>query len=162
MGEVYKAKDSRLNRMVAIKVLPRHLSERAALRQRFEREARTIASLNHAHICALHDIGREDGIDFLVMEYLEGETLAWRLRKGALPLEQALRYAVEIAHALDEAHQHGVIHRDLKPGNVMLTKSGVKLLDFGLAKRQVLSQFANPPSSLSPLARGAPGKAWRI
>jgi eukaryotic-like serine/threonine-protein kinase len=139
MGEVYKAKDTRLNRIVAIKVLPRHLSERPALRQRLEREARTIASLNHPHICALYDIGREDGIDFLVMEYLEGETLAGRLRRGALPLDQALRYAVEIAQALDEAHRHGVIHRDLKPGNVMLNKSGVKLLDFGLAKRLMSS-----------------------
>ena len=142
MGEVYKAKDTRLNRTVAIKILPRHLSERADLRQRFEREARALASLSHPHICPIHDIGKEDGIDFLVMEYLEGETLAGRLRKGALPLEQALQYAVEIAQALDEAHRHGVIHRDLKPGNVMLTKSGAKLLDFGLAKQQVLSPLA--------------------
>jgi serine/threonine protein kinase len=147
MGEVYKAKDTRLNRTVAIKILPRHLSERVDLRQRFEREARALASLSHPHICPIHDIGKEDGIDFLVMEYLEGETLAGRLRKGALPLEQALQVAVEIAQALDEAHRHGVIHRDLKPGNVMLTKSGAKLLDFGLAKQQVLS----------PLARGTPG-----
>jgi Tol biopolymer transport system component/tRNA A-37 threonylcarbamoyl transferase component Bud32 len=135
MGEVYKAKDGRLNRIVAIKILPRHLSERADLRQRFEREARALASFSHPHICPIHDIGKEDQIHFLVMEYLEGETLAARLRKGALPLEQALRYAIEIAQALDEAHRHGVIHRDLKPGNVMLTKSGVKLLDFGLAKQ---------------------------
>jgi serine/threonine protein kinase len=139
MGEVYKAKDTRLNRTVAIKIRPRHLSERVDLRQRFEREARALASLSHPHICPIHDIGNEDGIDFLVMEYLEGETLAGRLRKGALPLEQALQVAVEIAQALDEAHRHGVIHRDLKPGNVMLTKSGAKLLDFGLAKQQVLS-----------------------
>jgi len=135
MGEVYKAKDSRLNRTVAIKILPRHLSERVDLRQRFEREARALASFSHPHICPIHDIGKEDGIDFLLIEYLEGETLAARLRKGALPLEQALRYAIEIAQALDEAHRHGVIHRDLKPGNVMLTKSGAKLLDFGLAKQ---------------------------
>ena len=135
MGEVYKAKDTRLNRTVAIKILPRHLSERVDLRQRFEREARALASLSHPHICPIHDIGKDDGIDFLVMECLEGETLAGRLRKGALPLEQALQFAVEIAQALDEAHRHGVIHRDLKPGNVMLTKSGVKLLDFGLAKQ---------------------------
>jgi serine/threonine protein kinase len=147
MGEVYKAKDTRLNRTVAIKILPRHLSERPDLRQRFEREARALASLSHPHICPIHDIGKEDGIDFLVMEYLEGETLAGRLRKGALPLEQALKYAVEIAEALDDAHRHGVIHRDLKPGNVMLTKSGAKLLDFGLAKQQVLS----------PLTRGTTG-----
>ena len=124
MGEVYKAKDTRLNRTVAIKVLPRLLSERADLRQRFEREARAIASLNHPNICALYDIGRQDGIDFLVMEYLDGETLSKRLKKGALPTEQLLRTAIEIATALDQAHRHGVIHRDLKPGNIMLTKTG--------------------------------------
>ena len=157
MGEVYKAKDTRLNRTVAIKVLPRLLSERADLRQRFEREARAIASLNHPNICALYDIGRQDGIDFLVMEYLEGETLSKRLKKGPLPTEQLLRTAIEIATALDQAHRHGVIHRDLKPGNVMLTKAGAKLLDFGLAKHQALSPTANPASSLSPLARGTTG-----
>ena len=135
MGEVYKARDTRLNRAVAIKVLPRYLSERADLRQRFEREARVIASLNHPNICALHDIGREEGVDFLVMEYVEGETLSKRLRKGPLPTEQLLRTAVEIATALDQAHRHGMIHRDLKPGNIMLTKKGAKLLDFGLAKQ---------------------------
>src|SRR5262245_38394215 len=134
MGEVYKARDTRLNRTVAIKVLPRYLSERADLRQRFEREARAIAGLNHPNICALHDVGREEGIDFLVMEYVEGQTLSQRLRKGPLPTEQLLRTAVEIATALDQAHRQGVIHRDLKPGNIMLTKAGAKLLDFGLAK----------------------------
>src|SRR5262245_22824554 len=133
MGEVYKARDTRLNRTVAIKVLPRLLSERADLRQRFEREARAIAGLNHPNICALHDIGKEEGIDFLVMEYLEGETLSKRLKKGPLPTAQLLRAAIEIATALDQAHRHGVIHRDLKPGNIMLTKTGAKLLDFGLA-----------------------------
>jgi len=157
MGEVYKARDTRLNRTVAIKVLPRLLSERADLRQRFEREARAIASLNHPNICALYDIGRQDGIDFLVMEYLEGETLSKRLKKGPLPTAQLLRTAIEIATALDQAHRHGVTHRDLKPGNIMLTKSGAKLLDFGLAKHRALSPTANPPSSLSPLARGTPG-----
>ena len=141
MGEVYKAKDTRLNRTVAIKVLPRHLSERADLRQRFEREARAIAGLNHAHICVLHDIGQENGIDFLVMEYLEGETLSKRLKKGPLPTEQVLRYAIEIASALDQAHRQGLIHRDLKPGNIMLTKSGAKLLDFGLAKHSVAAVY---------------------
>src|SRR5262245_28242435 len=135
MGEVYKARDTRLNRTIAIKVLPRYLSERADLRQRFEREARAIAGLNHPNICALYDVGREEGIDFLVMEYVEGETLSHRLRKGPLPTEQLLRSTVEIATALDQAHRHGVIHRDLKPGNIMLTKAGAKLLDFGLAKR---------------------------
>jgi eukaryotic-like serine/threonine-protein kinase len=157
MGEVYKARDTRLNRTVAIKVLPRLLSERADLRQRFEREARAIAGLNHSNICALYDIGRQDGIDFLVMEYLEGETLSKRLKKGPLPAVQLLRTAIEIATALDQAHRHGVIHRDLKPGNIMLTKTGAKLLDFGLAKHQVLSPAAKSPSYLSPLARGTTG-----
>jgi serine/threonine protein kinase len=134
MGEVYKARDTRLDRIVAIKVLPEHLADKPELRERFEREARTIASLNHPHICTLHDIGQQDGTDFLVMEYLEGETLATRLVKGPLPLEQVLRYAIEISDALDKAHRKGVTHRDLKPGNIMLTKNGTKLLDFGLAK----------------------------
>jgi eukaryotic-like serine/threonine-protein kinase len=146
MGEVYRARDTRLERTVAVKILPDHLSDRAELRERFEREARTIASLNHPHICTLHDIGQQDGIDFLVMEYLEGETLAQRLLKGPLPLEQALQYAIEIADALDKAHRKGVTHRDLKPGNIMLTKSGTKLLDFGLAKLKAV-----PASSLSQL-----------
>ncbi len=134
MGEVYKARDTRLERMVAIKVLPQHLSASPEVRQRFEREAKTISQLSHAHICALYDVGREGKTEYLVMEYLEGETLSDRLAKGALPLEQTLRYGVEIADALDKAHRQGIVHRDLKPGNVMLTKSGVKLLDFGLAK----------------------------
>jgi serine/threonine protein kinase/Tol biopolymer transport system component len=134
MGEVYRARDTRLDRIVAIKVLPDHLSDKPDLRERFEREARTIASLNHAHICTLHDIGHQDGTDYLVMEYLEGETLAERLKKGPLPLQQVLQYAIEIADALDKAHRKGITHRDLKPGNIMLTKSGMKLLDFGLAK----------------------------
>ena len=134
MGEVYRAKDTRLDRVVAVKILPEHLSASPEFRQRFEREARTISSLSHAHICALYDVGHENGIDFLVMEYLEGETLADRLAKGALPTSQVLRYGVEIADALAVAHRHGVVHRDLKPGNVILTKSGAKLLDFGLAK----------------------------
>jgi serine/threonine-protein kinase len=134
MGEVYRARDTRLERTVAVKILPDHLSDRAELRERFEREARTVASLNHPHICVLHDIGQQDGTDFLVMEYLEGETLAERLKKGPLPLDQVLQYAIEIADALDKAHRKGITHRDLKPGNIMLTKSGTKLLDFGLAK----------------------------
>jgi eukaryotic-like serine/threonine-protein kinase len=134
MGEVYRARDTRLNRIVAIKVLPPHLADRAELRERFEREAKTIASLNHPHICTLFDIGRQDGTDYLVMEYLEGETLAKRLQKGPLPLAEVLQYAIEISDALDKAHRKGVTHRDLKPGNIMLTKTGTKLLDFGLAK----------------------------
>jgi len=144
MGEVYKARDTRLDRTVAIKVLPAHLADRADLRERFEREAKTIASLNHPHICTLYDTGHQDDIDFLVMEYLEGETLAQRLAKGALPIQQVLQYAIEISDALDKAHRKGVTHRDLKPGNIMLTKSGTKLLDFGLAK---LKQEAAPASA---------------
>jgi serine/threonine protein kinase len=134
MGEVYKARDTRLERTVAVKVLPQNLSASAEMRQRFEREARTISQLSHPHICALYDVGREGETEYLVMEYLEGETLSERLVKGPLPLEQTLRYGIEIADALDKAHRQGIMHRDLKPGNVMLTKSGVKLLDFGLAK----------------------------
>lgn len=134
MGEVYKAKDTRLGRTVAVKVLPGRFARDAARRERFEREARAISSLNHPHICTVHDVGRHEGVDFIVMEYLEGETLAERLEKGALPLDQALEILVQIAGALDQAHRHDVVHRDVKPGNVMLTKPGVKLLDFGLAK----------------------------
>jgi serine/threonine protein kinase len=134
MGEVYKARDTRLDRTVAIKVLPEHVASDPDLKQRFEREAKTISSLNHPHICTLHDIGSQDGIDFLVMEYLEGDTLAQRLEQGALPLDRALKVAIEIADALDKAHRQGITHRDLKPGNIMLTKEGAKLLDFRLAK----------------------------
>jgi serine/threonine protein kinase len=134
MGEVYKARDTRLERTVAIKVIHGLVASDPAFRERFEREARAVSSLNHPHICTLHDVGSEGGIDFLVMEHLEGETLAERLKKGRLPLEQALRYGIEIADALDNAHHHGVVHRDLKPGNVMLTSGGAKLFDFGLAK----------------------------
>ena len=156
MGEVYRARDTRLERIVAVKILPDHLSDRAELRERFDREARTIASLNHPHICVLHDIGQQDGTDFLVMEYLEGETLSERLKKGPLPLEQVLRYAIEIADALDKAHRKGITHRDLKPGNIMLTKSGTKLLDFGLAKlKQEVApanvQFSRLPTAGNPL-----------
>jgi serine/threonine protein kinase len=134
MGEVYKARDTRLDRTVAIKVLPEHVATDPDLKQRFEREAKTISSLNHPHICTIHDVGSQDGIDFLVMEHLEGETLAQRLTKGALPLDQALQVAIQIADALDKAHRQGIVHRDLKPGNIMLTTTGAKLLDFGLAK----------------------------
>jgi eukaryotic-like serine/threonine-protein kinase len=150
MGEVYRARDTRLDRIVAIKVLPVHLADRPELRERFEREARTIASLNHPHICTLYDVGHQDGTDYLVMEYLEGETLAQRLIKGPLPLNQVLQYAIEIADALDKAHRKGVTHRDLKPGNIMLTKSGTKLLDFGLAKLQQEVAPANIQVSQSP------------
>jgi serine/threonine protein kinase len=133
MGEVYKARDTRLERTVAVKVLASHLSASPETRQRFEREAKTISQLSHPHICALHDVGREGDTEDLVMEYLEGDTLADRLLKGPLALEQALRYGMQIADALDKAHRQGIVHRDLKPGNVMLTRTGVKLLDFGLA-----------------------------
>src|SRR6202158_5714031 len=136
MGEVYKAKDTRLDRLVAVKVLPQHLSASPEIRQRFEREAKTVSQFSHSHICALYDVGREGETEYLVMEYLEGETLSERLLKGPLPLEQTLKFGQEIADALDKAHRQGIVHRDLKPGNVMLTKSGVKLLDFGLAKLQ--------------------------
>jgi serine/threonine-protein kinase len=146
MGEVYKARDTRLDRTVAIKVLPEHLADTSELRERFDREARTISSLNHPNICVLHDIGRQGTTDFLVMEYLEGETLAQRLSKGPLPLGETLRVAIEIAGALDNAHRQGVTHRDLKPGNIMLTKSGAKLLDFGLAKLKSLSDPVRPVS----------------
>ena len=154
MGEVYKARDTRLERIVAIKVLPAHLADKPDLRERFEREARTIANLNHPHICVLHDIGRQDGIDFLVMEYLDGETLATRLMKGPLPLQQVLQYAIEIADALDKAHRNGVTHRDLKPGNIIITKSGTKLLDFGLAKlKQATVPAAMPVSQMPTLSQ---------
>ena len=134
MGEVYRARDSRLGRDVAIKVLPQHLNENPEVHARFEREARTISSLNHPHICTLHDVGREGETDFLVMELIEGETLADRLERGPLPLAEALRLGIQIADALDRAHRAGIIHRDFKPGNVMLTRSGAKLMDFGLAR----------------------------
>jgi eukaryotic-like serine/threonine-protein kinase len=149
MGEVYRARDTRLDRAVAIKILPAQLSSDPVRRQRFEREARAVSALNHPHICTLYDVGSQDGTDYLVMEYLEGETLAARLEKGPLPLDQVLKYGVQIADALDKAHRQAIIHRDLKPGNIMLTKSGAKLLDFGLAKA------ALPPSTAATLTAAA-------
>ena len=134
MGEVYRARDTRLDRTVAIKVLPAHLSSNPDLRARFEREAKAISGLQHPHICVLYDIGSQDGVDFLVMEYLEGETLYARLARKPLAPDETLKIAIELADALDKAHRSGIVHRDLKPGNVMLTKSGAKLMDFGLAK----------------------------
>src|SRR6266852_4085336 len=134
MGEVYKARDTRLDRTVAIKILPESLAADPQFRDRFDREARSISQLDHPHICALYDVGEHNGTAYLVMQYLEGETLADRLKKGALAVDQALRYAIEIADALDKAHRAGITHRDLKPGNIMVTKAGTKLLDFGLAK----------------------------
>jgi len=145
MGEVYRARDTRLGRDVAIKILPAQFSADPVRKQRFEREAKTISSLNHPHICTLHDIGSQDGADYLVMECVEGETLAKRLEKGALPLEQVLKYGMQVADALDKAHRAGIVHRDLKPGNIMLTPTGAKLLDFGLAKPTA------PPASVATL-----------
>jgi eukaryotic-like serine/threonine-protein kinase len=154
MGEVYRARDTRLDRTVAIKILPPQFAGDPSLRERFDREARLISSLNHPHICALFDVGEQDGVAFLVVEHLEGETLASRLEKGRMPLEQALKVAVQLAGALDAAHRTGVVHRDLKPGNVMLTKAGAKLLDFGLARSEPLLS-ALPGSSLLPTTPAA-------
>jgi len=137
MGEVYSARDTRLGRIVAIKILPAHLSEKPAAKERFEREAKAISSLSHPNICPLYDVGSQDGIGYLVMEHLEGETLADRLRRGPMPLEQVLRVGVDICEGLEKAHRTGVVHRDLKPANIMLTKSGARLMDFGLAKPSV-------------------------
>src|SRR5579864_8809997 len=137
MGEVYRARDTRLGRDVAVKILPAEFSADPVRKQRFEREAKIISSLNHPHICVLHDVGSQDGISYLVMECVEGETLAKRLEKGPLPLDQVLKFGTQIADALDKAHRNGVVHRDLKPGNIMLTPTGTKLLDFGLAKPAV-------------------------
>lgn len=147
MGEVYRARDTRLGREVAIKILPQHLASTPEVRQRFEREARAVSSLNHPHICTLHDVGHQDGMDFLVMEYLEGETLAKGLEKGPLATHELLRIAIEIADALEKAHRQGVVHRDLKPGNIMLTKAGAKLLDFGLAKAAIAPTVVDLSSS---------------
>src|SRR5208282_5047614 len=155
MGEVYSALDTRLDRQVAIKVLAGHLSSSPELKQRLEREARAISALNHPSICQLYDIGSQDGIDFLVMEFLEGETLADRLRKGALPMSDILKIGIAIADALAVAHRQGIVHRDLKPGNIMLTKSGAKLMDFGLAKPQGLPAAA-PGASAAPSFTAAP------
>ncbi len=127
MGEVYRARDTRLDRSVAIKILPPEVSKDPIRKQRFEREAKTISSLNHPYICVLHDVGHHEEIDYLVMGCIEGETLAKRLEKGAPPLEQVLKFGAQIADALDKAHRGGVFHRDLKPGNIMLTRTGAKL-----------------------------------
>jgi len=152
MGEVYRARDTRLDRDVAVKVLPDSVASREDVRARFEREARAISALNHPHICTLFDVGREGSVEYLVMELLEGETLASILSRGQLPADRALRYAREIAIALDAAHKHGIVHRDLKPGNVMITKSGVKLLDFGLARAAMPRAAANDaPTVVNPI-----------
>ncbi|MBW3563814.1 MAG: serine/threonine-protein kinase [Acidobacteria bacterium] len=157
MGEVWRAKDTRLDREVAVKVLPSGFAENTAFLQRFEREAKAISSLNHPHICTLHDVGQADGTHYLVMELMEGESLADRLKRGPLPLHEVLRYGRQIASALDAAHRRGVIHRDLKPGNIMLTKSGAKLLDFGLAKSSggqgVIEGLTSLPTEYKPLTQ---------
>ena len=147
MGEVYQARDTRLDRTVAIKILATQVSDDSEAKQRFDREARAISSLNHPNICALYDVGSQDGVSYIVMEYLEGKTLADRLDKGPLPFEQLLKYAIDICEGLDRAHRSGVIHRDLKPGNIMLTKTGAKLMDFGLAKSVTIT--ASPASGLT-------------
>src|SRR5579872_889335 len=153
MGEVYRARDTRLDRSVAIKILPSHLSHTPELKSRFDREARTLSSLSHPHICPLYDVGSAAGVDFLVMELLEGETLEQRLRKGPMPLPELLKTGMEIADALEKAHRAGVVHRDLKPSNVMLTKSGAKLMDFGLAKPDAMKMGAG--ATQASLAVGA-------
>jgi serine/threonine protein kinase len=163
MGEVFRGTDTRLNRAVAIKVLAPGAPLDQNVRARFAREARAVAALTHPHICTLYDVGRHAEIDFLVMECLEGETLARRLESGALPVEEALIRAIEIASALDHAHRHGIIHRDLKPANIMLTAGGAKLLDFGLAKFHAgaAGPDADEADGTHPVARTGAGPGSR-
>src|SRR6185503_9502331 len=144
MGEVFRARDTRLDRTVAIKILPAEFANNAQLKIRFEREAKTISQISHPHICALHDVGNADGVEYLVLEFLEGETLADRIARGPLPIADVLRFGSQIASALACAHRAGIVHRDLKPGNVMITKTGAKLLDFGLARSS--AAFAATPA----------------
>ena len=160
MGEVYRARDTRLDRMVAIKVIPAHLSSEPLRRQRFEREAKAISALQHPNICTVYDVGHQDGTDYLVMEYLEGETLASRLAKGPLPLEQTLRYGIEISDALDAAHDRSIVHRDLKPGNIFVTTHGEsKVLDFGLAMLGEEERGPEVPTATRPEKLTSPGIA---
>ena len=134
MGEVYRARDTRLSRTVAVKTLTTQVAHRPDLKARFEREAKTLATLSHPHICSVFDVGQQDGVDYLVMEFLDGHTLAHRLRDSALPLNETLKIAIQLADALDKAHRQNIVHRDLKPGNIVLAKAGAKIVDFGLAK----------------------------
>jgi serine/threonine protein kinase len=157
MGEVYRARDTRLERTVAVKILSTQLSDNPELKQRFEREARTVSSLNHPHICQLFDVGSQDGTDFLVMEFLDGETLAERLRRGVIPLPELLKTGMEVAEALETAHRAGIVHRDLKPGNIMLTKTGAKLMDFGLAKPSLLGARGSAAAPLLSAAQTISG-----
>ena len=157
MGEVYKARDTRLDRVVAIKVLPGHLASNAELRERFEREAKAISSLNHPHICALYDVGRQDGLDFLVMDTWTARRSRTRLERGPLPVTDALSMARQMADALEAAHDKGIVHRDLKPANIAITEDGhVKLLDFGLAKANVAAagshDLSNSPTIMTTIA----------
>ena len=152
MGEVYRARDPRLDRVVAIKILLSPHGASPTQLERFQREARSLARISHPHICTLHDVGQHDGVAFLVMELLEGETLAERLERGAVPLDQALVIAVQIADALNALHRKDIVHRDLKPGNVMLTAAGAKLLDFGLAKLRDSEYRPRPAADEEPLA----------
>src|SRR6202166_737308 len=156
MGEVYRARDTRLDRDVAVKVLRTSLSSDQSLRQRLEREAKAASKLSHPHICTLHDIGHQDGVDFLVMELVEGETLEHRLIKGPLPPEQTVRVAAQIADALAKAHKMGFTHRDLKPANIMLTKAGAKLMDFGLAKPGLVSAAPGLAQAIGPFTPSTP------
>src|SRR6266550_2365788 len=153
MGEVFRARDTRLQRIVAIKILPGDFAADAQLRLRFEREARSISQLNHPHICTVHDIGQHEGTVYLVMELVDGENLADRLARGAMPLPDALRYGAQIAEALDRAHRNGITHRDVKPGNIMITKEGAKLLDFGLAKEIISRSVAEVATEHKPLTQ---------
>ena len=148
MGEVYKARDTRLDRLVALKVLSESFAKVDDFRARFEREARAVASLNHPNICTLYDIGNQDDVTYMVMELMEGETLATRLERGPIPMEQALAFAAQIADALHRAHLAGVTHRDVKPANIMLTRDGVKVLDFGLAKSAVTATIGPNDTTL--------------
>src|SRR5947209_7732177 len=149
MGEVYRARDTRLERVVAVKVLAAALSSEPSLRLRLEREAKSISRLSHPYICTLHDLGHDSGKDYLVMELVEGETLEHRIARGPLPPDQALRIGIQIAEALAAAHKHGIVHRDLKPSNVMLTKTGAKLMDFGLAKESAIAPLSSALAEMS-------------